>query len=99
MTDTIIILAGGVSSRMKNSKNLKLSSKKTDQANNRSKGLIEIGGKPFINYLINNIVKAGFKEIIRVRGTVNYKNSFLSSKFLSLTQLLQIDGGLRVLAR
>jgi len=43
--------------------------------------------------------KSGFKEIIRVRGTVNYKNSFLSSKFLSLTQLLQIDGGLRVLAR
>jgi len=71
MTDTIIILAGGVSSRMKNSKNLKLSSKKTDQANNRSKGLIEIGGKPFINYLINNIVKAGFKEIIIVVGEDN----------------------------
>ena len=45
------------------------------------------------------LIQAGFKEIIRIKGTVDYKSSFLSSKVLSLAQLLQIDGGLRVIAR
>ena len=45
------------------------------------------------------LFKAGFKEIIRIKGTVNYKSSFLSSRLLNLAQLLQIDGGLRVIAR
>ena len=45
------------------------------------------------------LFKAGFREINRIKGTVNYKSSFLSSKLLNLAQLLQIDGGLRVIAR
>ena len=47
MTENIIILAGGASSRMKKSVDQNLSPEKVAQANQLSKGLIELGGKPF----------------------------------------------------
>ena len=68
MTDTLIILAGGASSRMKNSIDSNLSAKKSAQANTRSKGLIEVNGKPFLSYLLDNILKAGFKNVIIITG-------------------------------
>ena len=68
MTDTLIILAGGASSRMKNSIDSNLSPEKSAQANNRSKGLIEINGKPFLSYLLDNVLKAGFKNVIIITG-------------------------------
>lgn len=68
MTNTLIILAGGASSRMKNSVDPHLSKEKSNQANHRSKGLIEIHGKPFLYYLINNASKAGFENIYIITG-------------------------------
>ena len=68
MTDTLIILAGGASSRMKNSIDSNLSPEKSAQANKRSKGLIEVNGKPFLSYLLDNVLKAGFKNVIIITG-------------------------------
>ena len=50
MTENIIILAGGASSRMKKSTDQNLSPDKVAQANQLSKGLIELGGKPFLSF-------------------------------------------------
>ena len=68
MTENIIILAGGASSRMKNSTDQNLPPQKIDQANQLSKGLIELGGKPFLSYLLENILKAEFKNVYIVTG-------------------------------
>ena len=48
---------------MKKSENNYLSEKIQEQANKRSKGLIELGGKPFMDYLLLNAVGAGYKSI------------------------------------
>lgn len=68
MTENIIILAGGASSRMKKSVDQSLSAKKIAQANQLSKGLIELGGKPFLSYLLDNILKAEFKNVFIITG-------------------------------
>ena len=68
MTENIIILAGGASSRMKKSTNQNLSPEKIAQANLLSKGLIELGGKPFLSYLLDNILKAGFRNVYVITG-------------------------------
>ena len=68
MTENIIILAGGASSRMKKSINDNLSPEKVAQANQLSKGLIELGGKPFLSYLLDNISKAKFKNVFIITG-------------------------------
>ena len=68
MTNNIIILAGGASSRMKKSIDKNLTPEKINQANQLSKGLIKIGGKPFLNYLMENILKAKFKNIFIITG-------------------------------
>jgi CTP:molybdopterin cytidylyltransferase MocA len=61
MTDSIIIMAAGASSRMKKPiNNSKLSNAQIEAANSKSKVLIEFGRekKPFISYLISNIIQA-----------------------------------------
>lgn len=66
MTNNLIILAGGASSRMKKESSLKgLSEKAIRQANTRNKGLIEIGEKntPFLHYLLHNAKTAGYLNI------------------------------------
>lgn len=68
MTENIIILAGGASSRMKKSTDQNLSPEKIAQANQLSKGLIELGGKPFLSYLLDNILKAGFRNVYIITG-------------------------------
>lgn len=68
MTDNLIVLAGGASSRMKKSTDTKLSSEQLAQANQRSKGLIELKGKPFLAYLLKNVMKAGIKNVYIVTG-------------------------------
>ena len=56
MTETIVILAGGMSSRMKTSEHTELENEKVEQANKSSKSLITFGNnKPFIFYLLKNI--------------------------------------------
>lgn len=68
MTENIIILAGGASSRMKKSTDQNLSPDKVAQANQLSKGLIELGGKPFLSYLLENILQAEFKNVYIITG-------------------------------
>jgi len=68
MTENIIILAGGASSRMKHSVDQNLSQEKAAQANKLSKGLIELNGKPFLSYLLEYILKVEFKNIYIITG-------------------------------
>ena len=68
MTKTIVILAAGMSSRMKKSIDSDIDDSKTDEANKKSKSLITFGDKPFIYFLLKNIVEAGFENVIMVVG-------------------------------
>ena len=71
MHDTLIILAGGLSSRMKTSEaSRKLTKSEIKQANVRDKGIIEVGKKrrPFLDYLLYNAQNAGYTKIIIVTG-------------------------------
>ncbi len=53
---------------MKKSVDQNLSPEKVAQANQLSKGLIELGGKPFLSYLLDNILQAGFKNVYIITG-------------------------------
>tara|TARA_B110000285_G_scaffold46734_1_gene52554 strand:- start:6862 stop:7650 length:789 start_codon:yes stop_codon:yes gene_type:complete len=53
---------------MKKSESNLLSKKMQEQANKRSKGLIELGGKPFMDYLLLNAVAAEYKSIYIITG-------------------------------
>ena len=68
MAKTIVILAAGMSSRMKKSIDSDIDDSKADEANKKSKSLITFGDKPFIYFLLKNIVKAGFENVIMVVG-------------------------------
>jgi D-glycero-alpha-D-manno-heptose 1-phosphate guanylyltransferase len=52
----IIILAGGLGTRLK------------EQVNDRPKAMASVNGKPFIEYLLNYISKAGFQKVILSTG-------------------------------
>lgn len=75
MVDTIVVMAGGMSSRMKKSESDKLDELKSEQANRTSKSLITFGknNKPFIYFLLKNISNAGFKNVVLVVSK-DYKN-------------------------
>ena len=66
MTKTIVVLAAGMSSRMKKSADSEIDTKKADEANKKSKSLITFGNKPFIYFLLKNISNAGFETVIMV---------------------------------
>ena len=68
MTKTIVILSAGMSSRMKKSIDPNIDDSKADEANKKSKSLITFGDKPFIYFLLKNIVEAGFENVIMVVG-------------------------------
>ena len=68
MAKTIVILAAGMSSRMKKSIDSDIDDSKADEANKKSKSLIIFGDKPFIYFLLKNIVEAGFENVIMVVG-------------------------------
>lgn len=66
MYDNLVILAGGISSRMKKpTTSNSVNDEETKQANHRSKSLISIGnsGRPLMDYLLFNAKKAGYKNI------------------------------------
>lgn len=66
MHTNLVILAGGASSRMKNTTETKdLSKEEVQQANERSKALIGVGpkGRPLLDYLLYNAKQAGYKNI------------------------------------
>ncbi|MCX6170656.1 MAG: sugar phosphate nucleotidyltransferase [Ignavibacteriales bacterium] len=70
MKGKLVILAGGVSSRMKNSTlpENQVDLKLIDDAENKSKGMIRIGRdeRPFLDYLLFNAREAGYAEIVIV---------------------------------
>lgn len=66
MTDTLIILAGGASSRMKKSEDSTLSEEVSEQANTRSKALILLNDRPMLDYVIYSAKRAGIKNVVIV---------------------------------
>ena len=86
INDSLIILAAGLSSRMKKSvSNKNLSKYSIEQANSREKGLIGIdkNGRPLIHYLLINAKSAGFKVIYLVIGqnSNSFKSYFTENKY------------------
>ena len=64
-----VILAGGISSRMKKSTvDPRMDPELVRQAEERTKGMIEVGegGRPFLDYLLNNMKHAGLRDIVIV---------------------------------
>lgn len=96
----IVILAGGISSRMKKpvEQASNLDSKFVDEANSKSKSMISVGtdGRPFLDYLLYNISKAGYKNVLIVIGEQddsmqNYyqeENVFSKLNFTFATQFI-----------
>ncbi len=71
MHTNLIILAGGASSRMKNSKfSSNLNEDEIGQANKRSKGLITVGNQntPLFDYVLHNAKRAGYTTIYIIVG-------------------------------
>lgn len=66
MTTNLIILAGGASTRMKNSATESLSKKATQQANTRSKALILVNDRPMLDYVLYHAKQAGLVHIFIV---------------------------------
>lgn len=71
MTKTLIILAGGTSSRMKKSDSSGLSESASREANTVSKSLIRINDIPILDYILYNAKKAGLTEIVIITGPDN----------------------------
>jgi glucose-1-phosphate adenylyltransferase len=72
--ETLVILAGGMSSRMKKSQETEgLSEEDVKQANTTNKGMIGIGkgGRPLMDYLLFNAYNAGLRNVIIVTGEDN----------------------------
>ena len=70
MTQNLIIMAAGASSRMKSSVSGLVDEHINEQANSRTKSLIEIGddAKPLLYYLLGNVQDAGYKTVYFVTG-------------------------------
>lgn len=72
MNNNLVILAGGVSSRMKKqAENLSdVDAKLIKDADTKSKAMIGVGSgyRPFMDYLLFNAKKAGYKNIVIVIG-------------------------------
>lgn len=66
MTKTLIILAGGASSRMKKSTASALSEEMVTQANTRSKALILLHDRPMLDYVLYAAKQGGITQIIIV---------------------------------
>ncbi|KAA3623606.1 MAG: nucleotidyltransferase [Flavobacterium sp.] len=73
MTSTLIILAAGASSRMKQASRGLLSEAELKDANSGSKSLIRLNNRPMLDYILYNAKKTGFKTIVIVTGNENSK--------------------------
>ena len=72
---------------MKKSTDSSIGSTKADEANKKSKSLITFGNKPFIFFLLENIVDAGFQNVIMVVGQdyEDFKNEM--DKFPNISKI------------
>lgn len=91
MTKSLIILAGGASSRMKASSAIGLSQTSEQEANTVSKALIQVQGRPMLDYVLYNAKKAGLTHIyivISLQGSLfkkYYGNKPSGNSFNGLT--------------
>jgi len=70
MDPFLVILAGGISSRMKKSADVALDAALRLDAETKSKSMIGVGtaGRPFLDYLLFNAREAGYRDIVIVVG-------------------------------
>jgi glucose-1-phosphate adenylyltransferase len=73
MDPNLVILAGGISSRMKKSGFAQLDSRLLNDAEKKSKAMIGLGdgGRPFLDYLLHNADVAGYRDIVIVVGEMD----------------------------
>lgn len=74
-TDKLIILAGGISSRMKRpASQQNLPEELLKEADEKSKAMIGLGGnhRPFLDYLLYNAREAGLRDIVIVVGEKDF---------------------------
>jgi dTDP-glucose pyrophosphorylase len=70
MDPNLVILAGGISSRMKKAGSVHLDPQLLRDADEKSKSMIGLGqgGRPFLDYLLINANAAGYRDIVIVVG-------------------------------
>ena len=91
-TGLIVILAGGMSSRMKKSADSFAGSTFGDSALRLPKAMLPVGknGEPFLNLLLKNISKAGYRETVIVVNENDYTiRDYYGAKFKS--QFLELN--------
>lgn len=94
MHQNIVILAGGVSSRMKKAQpaSAQLDPVLRRDAEEKSKSMIGVGGehRPFLDYLLHNIAVAGYRHVVILIGEKDdsirtyYENGRGAAQFASL---------------
>jgi NDP-sugar pyrophosphorylase family protein len=85
LTDKIVILAGGISSRMKKKEDvLSVDENLLRDADEKQKAMIGLGDnqRPFLDYLLYNIKKAGIKNVLVIIGgkDESIKNYYAANK-------------------
>lgn len=70
MEPQVVILAGGISSRMRKSAGVVLAPALRTDADTKSKSMIGLGksGRPFLDYLLFNAREAGYRDVVIVVG-------------------------------
>ena len=72
MNGKLVILAGGISSRMKKSQSLNsdINPQLIKDADSKSKAMIRIGEseRPFLDYLLYNVYESGYQDVVIVIG-------------------------------
>ncbi len=74
MHDTLVIMAGGLSSRMKRAvQDSSVQAADADQADSKDKGMIGVGSsnRPLLDYALYNAREAGYKRVVIVTGKDN----------------------------
>jgi glucose-1-phosphate adenylyltransferase len=93
MEPNIVILAGGISSRMKKPADGSLDARLLHDAEMKSKAMIGVGkeGRPFLDYLLRNADAAGYRDAVIVVGErdtsvrEHYGSADRGNRFLNLT--------------
>lgn len=91
MSIPLILLAGGVSSRMKRplTTPIALSENLLMEANTLPKCMLSVGpnGERFLEYILRNARKAGFKDVILVLGETDARTSEYIEKVFPSRQI------------
>tara|TARA_B100000575_G_C23108610_1_gene640109 strand:- start:1048 stop:1917 length:870 start_codon:yes stop_codon:yes gene_type:complete len=91
MNNNLMILAAGMSSRMKKSAEVNKKSKVSEQALLKPKMMLGVGsnGRPFLDYLIFNAKKAGYNDILFI---VNDKDNTVKNYYSEKKSLPEYEG-------